>query len=170
MKQSLIILSSLATLALTNNAVLNIVNHNNTTVNSNLNSNASNASNAQAPTSLFNNTFGYLNQGSWITNQSTTDYKYYSYDTSHAVGNLSDGTPARNAFIVDSNGNLIINSALKLSDLDKNMLNNIQSQMIAHRQISAIKNNYNPYSKSIYSDSYFNGDNSSWKYWNGNPF
>ncbi|WP_375317972.1 IS1595 family transposase [Spiroplasma endosymbiont of Virgichneumon dumeticola] len=118
----------------------------------------------QTPPSLFNNKFGCLNQDKWITNQSTTDHKYYSYDTSHAIGNLSDGTPTRNAFLVDNNGNLTIDSSLNLSDADKSMLNNIQEQMNSHKQITTIKDSFNSYSKSIYSDSYFSGDNSSWKY------
>ncbi|WP_342275819.1 hypothetical protein [Spiroplasma endosymbiont of Nebria brevicollis] len=160
MKQLLIILSSLTTLSLASNVALNVTN-NNTTINNNL---TSSPTDVQTPISLFNNTFGYLNQDSWITNQSTTDSKYYSYDTSHAVGKLSDGTPSRNAFIVDSNGNLTIDSSLKLSDTDKSTLNNIQQEMDSHKQVTSVKDSYNPYSKSTYSDNYFSGDNSSWKY------
>ncbi|WP_375316860.1 hypothetical protein [Spiroplasma endosymbiont of Virgichneumon dumeticola] len=91
-------------------------------------------------------------------------YKYYSYDTSHAIGNLSDGTPTKNTFIVDSNGNLTIDSSLKLTEADKSMLNNIQAEMNSHKKITSVKDFYNPYSKSVYNDSFFSGDNSNWKY------
>ncbi|WP_342276353.1 hypothetical protein [Spiroplasma endosymbiont of Nebria brevicollis] len=157
MKQSLIILTSLATVAFSSSTTVNFIN--NTTTNEL----SSKPEPAQTPPSLFNNTFGYLSQDKWITNQSTTDHKYYSYDTSHVVSNLSDGTPTRNAFIVDNTGSLTINSKLNLSNVDKNMLNNIQAQMISHKQVTSIKDDYNVYSKSIYSDNYFS-DNSSWKY------
>ncbi|WP_308150096.1 hypothetical protein [Spiroplasma sp. AdecLV25b] len=160
MKQSLIILSSLTTLTLASNVVVNVVNSN-TTINNNL---TSNPSNDQTSTSLFNNKFACLSQNSWITNQSTTDSKYYSYDTSHAIGNLSDGTPTKNTFIVDSNGNLTIDSSLKLTEADKSMLNNIQAEMNSHKKITSVKDFYNPYSKSVYNDSFFSGDNSNWKY------
>lgn len=158
MKPSITILSSLTTITLINNTAINFIN-NNTIANK-----ASKPEIMQTPISLFNNRFGYLNQDSWITNQSTNDKKYYSYDTSHAVGNLSDGTKARNAFIVDSTGSLIINTKLKLSNLDKSMLNNVQQEMISHKQVTSFKDYYDIYSNSIYSDSYFSGDNSSWKY------
>ncbi|WP_308150222.1 hypothetical protein [Spiroplasma sp. AdecLV25b] len=160
MKQLTIILSSLTTLTLANNVTANVIN-NTTNINSELNNSPSNETKLN---SLFNNKFGYLNQDSWITNKATTDSKYYSYDTNHAVGKLSDGTPTKNAFIVDSNGNLTIDSSLKLTDADKNMLNNIQQEMTAHKKVTTVKDSYNPYSKSVYSASFFSGDNSSWKY------
>lgn len=159
MKQSITIFSSLTTMASSSsNATINLIN-NNTIANE-----VSKPEIMQTSTSLFNNRFGYLNQDSWITNQSTIDKKYYSYDTSHAVGNLSDGIPTRNVFMVDNIGSLIIDAKFKISDLDKNMLNNVQQEMISHKQVTSFKDDYDIYSNSVYSDSYFSGDNSSWKY------
>lgn len=36
--------------------------------------------------------------------------------------------------------------------------------MISHKQVTSFKDDYDDYSNSIYSDNYFSGDNSSWKY------
>lgn len=44
------------------------------------------------------------------------------------------------------------------------MLNNIQSEMINHKEVTVIKNSKNIYSKSVYNDSFVTGDNSNWKY------
>ncbi|WP_338974473.1 hypothetical protein [Spiroplasma endosymbiont of Tricholauxania praeusta] len=91
MKQFLIALSSLTILVLTGN---NNINH----INNSLKNNVNNT------TSLFNNKYGYLNDNDIITNQSTTDHKFYSYDTSA----LKDYTfaNARDVFLVDNTGSL----------------------------------------------------------------
>ncbi|WP_338987290.1 hypothetical protein [Spiroplasma endosymbiont of Dasysyrphus albostriatus] len=98
MKQLLITLSTLTTLTLTSNTIINSINDN-TVISSRL-TNKSSINNIS--TSLFNNQYGYLSDDDWITNQSTIDHKYYSYDTSHADYLLSDGkTLARTLFTVD---------------------------------------------------------------------
>ncbi|BDT04711.1 hypothetical protein SHM_23570 [Spiroplasma ixodetis] len=81
MKQLLMTLSTLTTLTLTSNTVINSINDN--IVN---NSSLTNKSSIKNSTnSLFNNQWNVLDTSDWITNQSITDYKFYSYDFSGNV-------------------------------------------------------------------------------------
>ncbi|WDA54988.1 MAG: hypothetical protein PPFGHCPK_01475 (plasmid) [Spiroplasma endosymbiont of Drosophila atripex] len=173
MKQFLILLSSIITLTISNNTFANF--KQNTTFTNNLQTNNNNDN----QTSLFNNQYGYLSDDDWITNQSIIDHKYYSYDTSHANYLLSDGkTLARTLFTVDDKGELVDKKDIIIPEKDKVDVNNTKQEMISHKKITTIKNVYNPYSKSEYSNTYFSG-NDNWQYiqlggvekhWNGNPF
>lgn len=159
MKQSLIILTSLATVAFSSSTTVNFIN--NTTTNEL----SSKSEPAQDPPSLLNNKFGYLNQDAWITNQSTLDNKYYSYDTSHADYLLSDGkTSARILFSVNDTGKLVYKKDAIIAEKDKADIENTKQEMIDHKKITATKDTSNKYSKSEYNTSYFTGDNNDWKY------
>ncbi|WP_425381882.1 hypothetical protein [Spiroplasma endosymbiont of Melieria omissa] len=109
----------------------------------------------------FNNQFNYLSNSEWITNQSITDHKFYSYDTL----SLAKYTfpKARNTFLVDNYGNLVYNPNINIPDKDKVNIENTKQEMNSHKKVTIIKDNYNPYSKSEYSYSYFTGYNN-WKY------
>ncbi|WP_339042315.1 hypothetical protein [Spiroplasma endosymbiont of Apeira syringaria] len=109
----------------------------------------------------FNNQFNYLSNSEWITNQSITDHKFYSYDTL----SLAKYTfpKARNTFLVDNYGNLVYNPNINIPDKDKVNIENTKQEMNSHKKVTIIKDDYNPYSKSEYSDSYFTGYNN-WKY------
>ncbi len=111
---------------------------------------------------LFNNQFNYLSTSDWITNQSTTDHKFYSYDTS-TLKNYSF-TNARNVFLVDNTGTLVYNSDITIPDKDKVNIENTKQEMNSHKQVNTINDDDNPYSKSEYSNKYFNGDNNDWQY------
>lgn len=79
MRNLLLTLSVVSTLTFSWNSVLNstFIQHRDTLQPS---SNATNPVTSTLP--LFNNEYEKLNNSDWITNQSTTDNKYYSYDTS----------------------------------------------------------------------------------------
>ncbi|MBP1527360.1 MAG: hypothetical protein H9Q65_05065 [Spiroplasma ixodetis] len=156
MKQLLITLSTLTTLTLTSNTIINSINDN-TVISSRL-TNKSSINNIS--TSLFNNQYGYLSDDDWITNQSTIDHKYYSYDTSHADYLLSDGkTLARTLFTVDDKGELVYKKDIIIPEKDKVDVNNTKQEMITNCQVT-INNNDNFYSNSQYSTNYFTGFNS----------
>ncbi|WP_425380861.1 hypothetical protein [Spiroplasma endosymbiont of Polydrusus pterygomalis] len=158
MKQFLILLSSITTLTISSNtfAIFN----QNTTFTNNLQTNNNNDN----QTSLFNNQYGYLSTSDWITNQSDSDQKFYSYDTNHANYLLSDGkTSARTLFIVNHKGELIYKKDAVIPESDKLDVNNTKQEMINDKKITTIKDTYNPYSKSQYSNTYFSGDNN-WQY------
>ncbi|WP_339041306.1 hypothetical protein [Spiroplasma endosymbiont of Apeira syringaria] len=157
MKQLLMTLSTLTTLTLTSNTVINSINDN--IVN---NSSLTNKSSIKNYTnSLFNNQWNVLDTSDWITNQSITDYKFYSYDTS-ALKNYTF-TNARNVFLVDTTGNLVYNTKVIVPDKDKSDIENTKQEMNNTKKVTTIKDTYNPYSKSKYSTSYFSGDNQDWK-------
>ncbi|WJG70259.1 hypothetical protein [Spiroplasma ixodetis] len=150
MKQLLITLSTLTTLTLTSNTIINSINDN-TVINSRL-TNKSSINNIS--TSLFNNQYGYLSDDDWITNQSIIDHKYYSYDTSHANYLLSDGkTLARTLFIVDNKGELVYKKDIIIPEKDKVDVNNTKQEMITNCQVT-INNNDNFYSNTQYSTNY----------------
>lgn len=115
--------------------------------------------------SLFNNEYEKLNNSDWITNQSTTDNKYYSYDRSHANYELSDKTNARNAFMVDDNGQLVIKTSKSYTKIDYNNLNNTKDEIIANRKVTTINRVCdNSYTGSEFCSDIFTGDNSDWKF------
>ncbi|WP_342266581.1 hypothetical protein [Spiroplasma endosymbiont of Villa modesta] len=149
MKQFLIALSSLTILVLTGNNNINDINNS-------LKNNVNNT------TSLFNNKYGYLNDNDIITNQSTTDHKFYSYDTSA----LKDYTfaNARDVFLVDNAGNLVYNPDVTIPSDQKLNIENTKQEMNSHKKITTIKNTDNEYSKSEYNKTYFDGDNNDWQY------
>ena len=162
MKQLLIILSTLTTLTLTSSSIINTIDDTNTTINKLL---ANKSSISDSVTSLFNNQYGYLNDSDIITNQSITDHKYYSYDTSHANYLLSDGkTLARTLFTVDNKGELVYKKDAVIPAKDKVDVNNTKQEMLSHKKIDSVNNIYNPYSKSEYSKTCFSGDNTDWQY------
>ncbi|WP_342218463.1 hypothetical protein [Spiroplasma endosymbiont of Amphimallon solstitiale] len=97
MKQFLILLSSITTLTISTSTFANL--NQNTTFTNNLQTNNNNQN------SLFNNQYGYLSTSDWITNQSTTNHKFYSYDTS-ALKNYTFAN-ARNTFLVDITFNFV---------------------------------------------------------------
>ncbi|WP_339046020.1 hypothetical protein [Spiroplasma endosymbiont of Colias croceus] len=157
MKQLLITLSTLTTLTLTSNTVINSINDN--IVN---NSSLTNKSSIKNSTnSLFNNQWNILGTSDWITNQSITDYKFYSYDTS-ALKSYTFAN-AQNTFLVDTTGNLVYNTKVIVPDKDKSDIENTKQEMNNTKKVTTIKDTYNPYSKSEYSTSYFSGDNQDWK-------
>ncbi|WP_342273967.1 hypothetical protein [Spiroplasma endosymbiont of Phycita roborella] len=157
MKQLLMTLSTLTTLTLTSNTVINSINDN--IVN---NSSLTNKSSIKNSTnSLFNNQWNVLDTSDWITNQSITDYKFYSYDTS-ALKNYTFAN-AQNTFLVDTTGNLVYNTKVIVPDKDKSDIENTKQEMNNTKKVTTIKDTYNPYSKSKYSTSYFSGDNQDWK-------
>ncbi|MBP1525018.1 MAG: hypothetical protein H9Q65_00420 [Spiroplasma ixodetis] len=94
MKQFLILLSSITTLTISSNTFANF--NQNTTFINDLQKNSNNDN----QTSLFNNKYGYLSNSDWITNQSITDHKFYSYDSKHADYELSSCINARNVFLL----------------------------------------------------------------------
>ncbi|WP_425381485.1 hypothetical protein [Spiroplasma endosymbiont of Polydrusus pterygomalis] len=110
----------------------------------------------------FNNQFNYLSTSDWITNQSTVDHKFYSYNTS-ALKHYSFAN-ARNVFLVDNTGTLVYNSGVTIPDKDKVTIANTKQEMIKNKKVNTINDDYNPYSKSEYSNKYFNGDNNDWQY------
>ncbi|WP_252319979.1 hypothetical protein [Spiroplasma endosymbiont of Lariophagus distinguendus] len=141
MKQLLIILSTLTTLTLASNSIINTIDDTNTTINKLL---ANKSSISDSVTSLFNNQYGYLNDSDIITNQSIIDHKYYSYDTSHANYLLSDGkTSARTLFIVNDKGELVYKKDAIIPAKDKVDVNNTKQEMISHKKITTVKANYN---------------------------
>ncbi|WP_395473661.1 hypothetical protein [Spiroplasma endosymbiont of Nomada rufipes] len=157
MKQLLITLSTLTTLTLTSNTIINSINDN--IVN---NSSLTNKSSIKNSTnSLFNNQWNILGTSDWITNQSITDYKFYSYDTS-ALKSYTFAN-AQNTFLVDTTGNLVYNTKVIVPDKDKSDIENTKQEMNNTKKVTTIKDTYNPYSKSEYSTSYFSGDNQDWK-------
>lgn len=91
MNKSIITLISVIFLIMANNNFIN-ANHDNTTINKLINKSIIN----ENTTSLINNQYGYLSKSDWITHQSITDNRFYSYDTSA----LKDYTfsNARNTF------------------------------------------------------------------------
>ncbi|WP_342273399.1 hypothetical protein [Spiroplasma endosymbiont of Acasis viretata] len=121
MKQLLMTLSTLTTLTLTSNTVINSINDN--IVN---NSSLTNKSSIKNSTnSLFNNQWNVLDTSDWITNQSITDYKFYSYDTS-ALKNYTFAN-AQNTFLVDTTGNLVYNTKVIVPDKDKSDIEKVVS-------------------------------------------
>lgn len=162
MRNLLLTLSSISTLTFSWNSVLNstFIQHRNALKPS------SNATNPITSTSsLFNNEYEKLNDSDWITNQSTTDNKYYSYDTSHANYELSDKTNVRNAFMVDDNGQLVIKTKKSYTKIDHNNLNNTKDEIIAHRKVTTINRVCdNAYIGSEFCNDIFTGDNSDWKF------
>ncbi|WP_174479949.1 hypothetical protein [Spiroplasma endosymbiont of Danaus chrysippus] len=154
MKYFLILLSSITTLTITNNtfAIFN----QNTYFTNNLQTNNNN-------TLLFNNKYGYLSITDWITNQSTADNKFYSYDSKHADYQLSSGINAKNVFFVDNDGKLQYDSKLVL-EKDKTDIENTKQEMISYRKITTMKSDsLVHYSFTEYSQNYFIGDNN-WQY------
>ncbi|WP_338962788.1 hypothetical protein [Spiroplasma endosymbiont of Lasioglossum villosulum] len=160
MKQLLMTLSTLTTLTLTSNSIINTIDVANTTVNKLL---TNKLSISDSVTSLFNNQYGYLSNSDWITNQ--IDNNYYSYDTSHANYLLSDGkTSARTLFTVDNKGELVYKKDAVIPPKDKVEVDATKQEMITHKKITTVKDKYNLYSKSEYSHTYFSGDNTDWQY------
>ncbi|WP_425381525.1 hypothetical protein [Spiroplasma endosymbiont of Polydrusus pterygomalis] len=155
MKQFLILLSSITTLTISSITFANF--NQNTTVTNNLQTNNNNNQ-----TALFNNKYRYLSDSDIITNQSIIDNKYYSYDTS-ALKNYSFAN-ARNIFLVNNTGSLVYNPAITIPDKDKVDIGNTMQEMISNKKVTTIKNEYNLYSKSEYSNLYFSGDNHNWQY------
>lgn len=154
MKQFLILLTSIITLTISNTTFVNF-NQNATFINNlQINDNQDNE------TALFNNKYGFLNNGDIITNQSIVNHQFYSYDTLA----LKDYTftNARDTFLVDNNGNLVYNPQVTIPTEEKVNLENTKQEMISNRKITIIKNEDNKYSKSEYSTSYFT--NNDWQY------
>ncbi len=113
-------------------------------------------------TTLFNNQHRYLSNDNWITNQSTTDHKFYSYDTS-ALATYSFSN-AQNTFLVNNIGSLVYNPAIIIPDKDKVDIANTKQEMISHWKVTTIINN-DQYGDSLYSSqNYFAGDNKNWQY------
>ncbi|BDT04215.1 hypothetical protein [Spiroplasma ixodetis] len=115
-------------------------------------------------TSLFNNQYQYLNNSDWITNQSTTDHKFYSYDTS-ALKSYTF-TNARNVFLVDTTGNLVYNTKFTIPNEDKLNIENTKQEMNSHKKVTSLKSNPNysdAYNFSEYQQNNFIGDNN-WTY------
>lgn len=159
MKKILNILAAGIFALATGTTTLTSVNHINTTKNHDLQK-----ENASNETALFNNNYGYLNNNDWITNQSTIDHKYYSYDTS-ALKNYSFAN-ARNTFLVDTTGNLISNSDVIIPDNEKINIANTKQEMINYRKVTAMKtdpNHSDAYNFSNYQQNNFVGDNN-WTY------
>ncbi|WP_339039471.1 hypothetical protein [Spiroplasma endosymbiont of Andrena trimmerana] len=160
MKQLLITLSTLTTLTLTSSSIINTIDVTNTTVNKLL---TNKSSINDTLSSVLNNQYGYLSSSDWITNQ--IDNNYYSYDTSHADYLLSDGkTSARTLFTVDNKGELVYKKDAVIPPKDKVEVDATKQEMITHKKITTVKDKYNPYSKSEYSNKYFSGDNTDWQY------
>ncbi|WP_338987408.1 hypothetical protein [Spiroplasma endosymbiont of Dasysyrphus albostriatus] len=143
----------------TSTTILTSVNHFNT------NKNDLQKANATAnQTSLFNNQYQYLNNSDWITNQSTTDHKFYSYDTS-ALKSYTF-TNARNVFLVDTTGNLVYNTKVTIPNKDKSDIENTKQEMITKKKVTSLKSNPNysdAYNFSEYQQNNFVGDNN-WTY------
>ncbi|MBP1526488.1 hypothetical protein [Spiroplasma endosymbiont of Dactylopius coccus] len=159
MKQLLIILSTLTTLTLASNSIINTIDATNTTINKLL---ANKSSISDSVTSLFNNQYGYLNDSDIITNQSITDHKFYSYDTS-ALKSYTFAN-ARDVFLVNNEGTLIYNPDVIIPADQKLNIENTMQEMISHKKITTVKANYNSYSNSQYSSTDFSGDNTDWQY------
>ena len=155
MKQFLILFSSITTLTIASTTCVNF--KQNTNVTNHLETN-----NNDNSTALFNNKYGYLSNSDIITNQSITDHKFYSYDTA-ALKSYTFAN-SRNVFLVDNTGTLVYNAKVTVPDKDKVDIENTKQEMINHRKITTIKDTYNPYSKSQYSNTYFSGDNLNWQY------
>ncbi|WP_338976175.1 hypothetical protein [Spiroplasma endosymbiont of Monopis laevigella] len=155
MKQLLMTLSTLTTLTLTSNSIINTIDVANTTVNKLL---TNKLSISDSVTSLFNNQYGYLSSSDWITNQ--IDNNYYSYDTSHANYLLSDGkTSARTLFTVDNKGELVYKKDAVIPPKDKVEVDATKQEMITHKKnttvkdkgwLSKIRNKLNLYSLIIF--------------------
>ncbi|BET39171.1 hypothetical protein [Spiroplasma ixodetis] len=160
MKQLLITLSTLTTLTLTSNSIINTIDATNTAINKLL---TNKLSIIDSVTSLFNNQYGYLSSSDWITNQ--IDNNYYSYDTSHANYLLSDcKTSARALFTVDNKGELVYKKDAVIPPKDKVEVDAAKQEMITHKKITTVKDKYNPYSKIEYYHTYFSSDNTDWQY------
>ncbi|WP_342217688.1 hypothetical protein [Spiroplasma endosymbiont of Amphimallon solstitiale] len=159
MKQLLITLSTLTTLTLASNSIINTIDATNTTINKLL---ANKSSISDSVTSLFNNQYGYLNDSDIITNQSITDHKFYSYDTS-ALKSYTFAN-ARDVFLVNNEGTLIYNPDIIIPADQKLNIENTMQEMISHKKITTVKANYNSYSNSQYSSTDFSGDNTDWQY------
>jgi len=150
MKKILITLSSLTTLTIAGNSIIN----NPSPVNS-LKLKTQNTP-TSTKTSLFNYQYGILridpnkpSENTWIANQSIKDHKIYSYNLQPVIGGtLSDGTKMENVFIVDENGNLDYNR--EIPTIDKPTLDNSKTEMIEHRKVTTINDNDNIYSCSKY--------------------
>ncbi len=159
MKKTLNILTAGIFALATGTTILTSVNHINITKNHDLQK-----ENASNETALFNNNYGYLNNNDWITNQSTIDHKYYSYDTS-ALKNYSFPN-ARNTFLVDTTGNLITNPDVTIPKNEESNIANTKQEMINYRKVTAMKtdpNHSDAYNFSNYQQNYFVGDNN-WTY------
>ncbi|WP_425380839.1 hypothetical protein [Spiroplasma endosymbiont of Polydrusus pterygomalis] len=159
MKKTLNILTAGIFALATGTTILTSINHINTTKNHNLQK-----ENASNETALFNNNYGYLNNSDWITNQSTTDHKYYSYDTS-ALKSYHFAN-ARKTFLVDTTGNLIANPDVTIPDNQKINIANTKQEMINYRKVTAMKtdpNHSDASNFSNYQQNNFVGDNN-WTY------
>lgn len=120
--------------------------------------------NISESSSLFNNHYHYLNNDDWITNQSTVDNKFYSYDTS-ALKNYTFAN-ARNSFFVDTQGNLVNNQTVNIPNKDKIDIENTKQEMITKRKIFSFKTKLQTnenYNFSNYQQNYFIGNNN-WNY------
>ncbi|WP_339042881.1 MULTISPECIES: hypothetical protein [unclassified Spiroplasma] len=143
----------------TSTTILTSVNHFNSSKNDLQKANAT-----TNQTSLFNNQYQYLNNSDWITNQSTTDHKFYSYDTS-ALKSYTF-TNARNVFLVDTTGNLVYNTKVTIPNEDKLNIENTKQEMNSHKKVTSLKSNPNysdAYNFSEYQQNNFIGDNN-WTY------
>ncbi|WDA54431.1 MAG: hypothetical protein PPFGHCPK_00876 [Spiroplasma endosymbiont of Drosophila atripex] len=143
----------------TSTTILTSVNHFNSSKNDLQKANAT-----TNQTSLFNNQYRYLNNSVWITNQSTTDHKFYSYDTS-ALKSYTF-TNARNVFLVDTTGNLVYNTKVTIPNKDKSDIENTKQEMITKKKVTSLKSNPNysdAYNFSEYQQNNFIGDNN-WTY------
>ncbi|WP_338977972.1 hypothetical protein [Spiroplasma endosymbiont of Panzeria rudis] len=143
----------------TSTTILTSVNHFNSSKNDLQKANAT-----TNQTSLFNNQYQYLNNSDWITNQSTTDHKFYSYDTS-ALKSYTF-TNARNVFLVDTTGNLVYNTKVTIPNEDKVNIENTKQEMNSHKKVTSLKSNPNysdAYNFSEYQQNNFIGDNN-WTY------
>jgi len=166
MKNLLIVFSSLTILTLTGNGI------NNSIINSSAKLKTESA-NGLTKTSLFNYQYGLLNadpnkpsENTWITNQSSKDHKIYSYNLNYVIGDiLSDGTKAETVFMVDEDGNLDYNC--EILAIDQPTLDDSRTEMIDHRKVTTIKENYTPYSNSKYVDAGYFTDQvgvNTWQY------
>ncbi|CAB1054188.1 hypothetical protein [Spiroplasma endosymbiont of Danaus chrysippus] len=143
----------------TSTTILTSVNHFNSSKNDLQKANAT-----TNQTSLFNNQYQYLNNSDWITNRSTTDHKFYSYDTS-ALKSYTF-TNSRNVFLVDTTGNLVYNTKVTIPNKDKSDIENTKQEMITKKKVTLLKSNPNysdAYNFSEYQQNYFVGDNN-WTY------
>lgn len=143
----------------TSTTILTSVNHFNTSKNDLQKANAT-----TNQTSLFNNQYQYLNNSDWITNQSTNDHKFYSYDTS-ALKSYAF-TNARNVFLVDTTGNLVYNTKVTIPNKNKSDIENTKQEMITKKKVTSLKSNPNysdAYNFSEYQQNNFIGDNN-WTY------
>ncbi|WP_342275730.1 hypothetical protein [Spiroplasma endosymbiont of Nebria brevicollis] len=162
MKNLLLTLSSISTLTLAGNAALNT---NFTEHKSIIKSSTNVTPQVASATPIFNDEYQKLNDSDWITNQATTDHKYYSYDTSHANYELSDKSNARTTFKVDDSGQLVINKKDSYTNIDYNNLNNTKDEIIVHRKVTAFNRiTDNAYTGSEFRNDLFSGDNPDWKF------